>query len=188
MTHNALLTRLSADVAQTIERASGQFSALDEVSLNKKPNSTSWSLLECFEHLNRYNRYYNPLLLQATIGAFSGSSEAEVKSTWLGRKFIRMMEPGNDKKQKTLNRMNPSNSILTAAVIREFIQHQEELSRIIALAREKDLNHGSVAVEFFKLIKLSPAEALKFVIVHQQRHFLQLDRILTANQDIMLKV
>jgi hypothetical protein len=99
-----------------------------------------------------------------------------------------MMEPGNEKKQKTLRRMDPSNSILTVAVIQEFLLHQNELARIIELANGKNLNRATVAVEFFKLFKLSPAEALQFVMVHQQRHFLQLERILKVNQDVILKV
>jgi hypothetical protein len=188
MTRNTLLSQLSSDVEQFIEITSRQFILFDEFVLNKKPNSTSWSLLECFEHLNRYNRYYNPLLLRAIENAPSVSSDAEVKSTWLGRKFIRMMEPGNLKKQKTLLRMDPSNSILTVAVIHEFLRHQNELATVLKLANGKDINRGSVAVEFFKILKLSPAEALQFVIVHQQRHFLQLERTLEMNQNIILKV
>jgi hypothetical protein len=101
-----------------------------------------------------------------------------VKSTWLGRKFIRMMEPDNTKKQKTFRRMDPSNSVLTIDVIREFLNHQNGLAQTIRLAGDKDLNQRAVPVEFFRLLKLSPAEALQFVIVHQQRHFLQLERIL----------
>jgi hypothetical protein len=178
MTHSTLLSNLTSYVDQFVERTSTHFIALDELVLNKKPDVSSWSALECFEHLNRYNRYYNPILRHSVTSAPLSSPEAEVKSTWLGRKFIRMMEPDNTKKQKTFRRMDPSNSVLTIDVIREFLNHQNGLAQTIRLASDKDLNQRAVPVEFFRLLKLSPAEALQFVIVHQQRHFLQLERIL----------
>jgi hypothetical protein len=94
----------------------------------------------------------------------------EVKSTWLGKKFIAMMHPDNQKKLKTFARMNPSNSNLTKAVLNEFLKHQNDLLDALKNISNANLNKGRIPVEFFKLIKLSLAEALQFVIVHEQRH------------------
>ena len=64
-----------------------------------------------------------------------------------------------------------------------FDRHQARLLELLVLARLADLNRKAVPVEFFRLLKLRLAEALKFVVVRQQRHEPQARRVQAGLRD-----
>jgi len=172
MKQQKLIARLKQEILSLIETVEHTFLALPLEELNWKENNKQWSALECVEHLNRYNRYYNAAI-QIAIHSAAGSQGQEISSTWLGAKFINMMRPENKKKQKTFGRMNPAGSKLSKAVLQEFISRQQQLLTLLDEASQVDLNKGKVPVEFFKLLSLTIGDALQFVVVHEQRHVLQ---------------
>jgi hypothetical protein len=140
--------------------------------LNWKEHPGQWSILECIEHLNRYNNYY----LQEIESNFTRSNQRvdlELTSTWIGQKSIAMLSPLNRKKQKTFKRMNPANSSLNSDVFKQFISDQLRMKAIVEELMQIPVNAKVVRVEFFKLLKMTIAEALEFLIVHQQRHIIQ---------------
>lgn len=169
------IQRLRNNIETMLETVTQEFMSLPAADLNKKENQTSWSILECLEHLNRYSRYYNARIANAmdALQPREGDANAEARSTWLGRKFIGMMHPSNMKKQKTLKHMNPANSTLTKSVVDEFMQHQQTLLALLTRASTFNLSQGSVPVEFLKLLRMNLGDALEFVTVHQQRHVRQ---------------
>ena len=159
-----------------------EFYPLTESRLNWRKTPSSWSVLECIEHLNRYSSYYNHELRKSLDNAKTKGYPVEhPKSTWLGSKFIQMMHPDNIKKQKTLKRMDPANSALDKSVVKKFLQYQEELRHIIQDTQTINLNKSYVPVEFMKLLKMNLGDALTFVIVHEQRHISQAKNILNMN-------
>ena len=170
-----LLNGLKKDVAAIIRQTETYLHLPDDV-LNARPSAESWSILECFEHLNRYNRFYNAAI-DARLRLEKNEISQNVKSTWLGRKSIESMHPSNLKKQKTLKHLNPVSSSLLRGVIGEFVEHQKQLLRLLEVAKRSDLNRIKIPIEFFRLLKMTLGEAFQFVIVHEQRHFLQLERI-----------
>jgi uncharacterized damage-inducible protein DinB len=183
MNTNTLLTQLAQATRQLLATVQTELQPLALAPLNQQPAPGAWSILECLEHLNRYSRYYNPQLANAL--ARPGTPQPEVCYSWLGRKFIDMMAPGNPKKAKTLQRMNPSGSRLGREVLTEFCQHQQQLLELLAQASRTDLNRKAVPVEFFKLLKMRVAEALEFVVLHQERH---LQQALRAKECLQIEV
>lgn len=172
MTTTEFLRTMRKEVEAISSAVTNEFTPVATEKLNQKRNSDSWSALECFEHLNRYNAYY----LQAIEKAISRSTNdrsAELRFTWMGRKSIQMMHPSNAKKQKTFKRMNPSTSKVSRGAIDQFLTDQERLLSLLQQNLCDKLNAKAVPVEFFKLLKMTIAEAIQFVIVHQQRHLLQ---------------
>ncbi|WP_210489582.1 DinB family protein [Rufibacter aurantiacus] len=154
-----------------------EFLPLDSAALNSKPHATGWSVLECMEHLNRYSRFYLPHLERAINATATPLSPQPVRYSWIGKKSLDLVNPANAKKHKTLKHMNPHNSKLTTQVLTEFLQHQEKLLRVLASAAKADLNQKAIPVEFFKLLKMRLGEALEFLILHQQRHIQQAQRV-----------
>lgn len=181
MKSNELLSGLEKSVNEMVLRTENHFGSLPDHILNRKAAPTKWSILECYEHLNRYLRYYNPAMAKRLTNA-GPAITVEIKSTWVGRKSIAAMHPNNQKKQKTLKHMNPVNSDLDRMVITEFLQHQKDLLDLISKAGKVDVNKIKIPIEFFRLAKFTLAEALEFVVVHQQRHFIQLQH---AAQDAL---
>lgn len=181
MKSSQLLSTLQDNVQSIITDVENEFVSLDESVLNYKPTTASWSILECFEHLNRYNRFYNAKFREAIDG--SSRHADDVRSNWIGRKFIAMMHPDNKKKIKTVKNMNPTigqQSKLTRSTVEEFLKHQHELLRILDAAKRADLNRSNIPVEFFRMIKMRLGDALQFVIVHQQRHLIQARTVLSC--------
>lgn len=176
MNTSQLSEQLTSEVKQIIEQVEQHFLPLDREKLNWKENPDRWSILECLEHLNRYSRYYNPILERKVLDQTSGSYE--YKSRWMGRVFINMMDPKNSKKQKTFKHLNPVGSSLDKNVISEFIMHQAKLIQILEHLPQVNPNITTVPVEFMKLLKLSIGDALSFVITHEKRHLQQAKNVL----------
>ena len=181
MTTTHFLAALHTAVVDLRATAQQQFAPLNDVQLSQRPAPASWSILECLEHLNRYSRYYNAALARAL--AQPGPTPrrpANVTYSWLGRQSVAMMHPTTLKKQTALKRLNPLGSHLGREVLAEFDQHQTYLLELLAQAYHADLNRAAVPVEFFRLLKLRLGEALEFVVVHQQRHVQQAQRVQAA--------
>ena len=178
ITNTSFLAELTAAVEALRIAVRTDFAALPPTLLNQRPAPASWSILECLEHLNRYSRYYNPALAQALPPPRPVPLVLpEVKYSWLGRKSVEMMRPTNAKKSTALARLNPLGSQLDGHVLIEFDQHQARLLELLAQAHGTDLNRAAVPVEFLRLLKLRLGEALEFVVVHQQRHLQQAQRV-----------
>jgi hypothetical protein len=167
------LSLLAQDVKVIISSVETEFVSLDQDTLNYKETQDRWSILECFAHLNLYHRFYNNEFRKVLSKANRSEQNDDVTSNWIGRKFVRMMDPENIKKSKTLKHMDPSRSRLQHSVLAEFLVHQTELLDILTSAETTDLNRLKIPVEFFRLLHMRFGDALKFVIVHEQRHLLQ---------------
>lgn len=178
MTNQEFIRQQIGEVRTMIDVVEGKFLPLDHDTLNWKETAERWSILECFEHLNRYNRYYNPALQNATRKMQARSGGKSYSSRWMGRLFINMMNPKNTKKQKTLKHLNPVGSNLDGGVLKEFISLQRSLITIIERAGHINLNKQAVPVEFFRLLKLSVGDAILFVVTHEKRHLVQAENVL----------
>jgi hypothetical protein len=178
MTTIALTDYLTGQIKEITKEAEVQFLSLGIEKLNWKESPQQWSILECFEHLNRYNRYYNAALEKAIKEAKVIPGAIPYKPKWLGKFFIRMMDPQNTKKHKTLKHLNPQNSNLKRDTLTEFIGHQTHLLHLAGAAQRVDLNVKAVPVEFLRMLKLSIGDTLRFILVHEQRHLQQAENTL----------
>lgn len=173
MTASQLIEQSEKDVQEILKTIQSDLTDLSKETYNWKANAESWSILECFEHLNIYNRYYNDALKTAIQKAKNAKPKQQYKSGWFGQMSINSMKPNNTKKQKTLAKFNPVNSSLSTTVLDEFIQHQQDLLEMLEAAKSINISKNLVPVEFFKLLKMKIGDTFRFVIVHQQRHLQQ---------------
>jgi hypothetical protein len=58
MTAQDLILQLQNDVQEIIETTEQDLLNLDSKIVQWKENADSWSVLECYEHLNVYHRFY----------------------------------------------------------------------------------------------------------------------------------
>jgi len=173
MNANTFLTELQTTVRHLQATVEMELVPLDDFTLNFKPSPERWSVLECLEHLNRYSRYYNPAIAKALQRVPTQTVDGVVRYSWLGRKSIAMMQPGNGKQYKAVKHMNPVGSTLSRVVLTEFLEHQTQLLVLLTAAQTADLSKKAVPVEFFRLLKLGAGEALEFVVRHEERHVQQ---------------
>jgi hypothetical protein len=157
--------------AQTLQNQS------DEI-LNAKTSATSWSCLECLEHLNLYGNFYIPEI-QKRMNATPNSSSDIFKSGRWGNKFALDMLPKEGmKKMKTFKSKNPIHSQLNASqVIATFIQQQHVFLELLAIAENKDLTKIKTSITL-PLLKFRLGDTFRFVIYHNERHIVQAKRVL----------
>ena len=150
---------------------------MTEAQLNFKPDADKWSVLQCVEHLNRYSEYYLKTIENKLSKAKEKGAE-EVKYSWFGRMSIKSIHPDNRKKSKTLARLNPAASEVNRGILQDFITHQKTLLTLMDKAEKHSLNSIKIPADVFKLLKLRLGECFEFLIVHQQRHILQMKELL----------
>lgn len=155
-----------------------KFKALSLEELNAKPNETSWSILECLEHLNLYGDFYIPEINNRMANS-NFSSVDNFKSGLLGNYFAKSMLPKEKlNTMKTFKNMNPLGSDLDKKTLDRFLEQQNQLLEILASAKSKNLNKVKTAISISKLIKLKLGDTLRVVIYHNKRHIIQANNLI----------
>lgn len=174
-----LLSSLEADVHALLQDVS-KLSSIDDKLLNRQPAPGKWSAAQVIEHLNSYNRYYLPQIEKVLDRRLA--FEVKFKSGWFGNYFTKLMQPGEG--GSISNKMNapkdhvPGELLNSAAVIKEFIAGQNRLLGYLQKARQTNIGKLRVPISISKFIKLKLGDTFRFLIAHQQRHFIQLHNAL----------
>jgi hypothetical protein len=152
--------------------------------LNYKPAADSWSVLECFEHLNRYGQFYIPEIKKRMDTRKSNLPRDEFRSGKLGNYFAMSMLPKPNKKlnkMKTFKSKNPNGSQLNFNVLNEFVNQQSQLLELLEKATQTSLNKIKTSITL-PGIKLRLGDTFRFVIYHNERHIQQARRALEFAQ------
>jgi hypothetical protein len=176
MQSEKLIQSLLEQTRQIINQAE-KLKTYDLNTLTWKENETSWSVLECLEHLNLYSDFYLPQM-EKEIKNSTTKTNIEFKSGMLGNYFAKSMLPKERlNKMKTFKDKNPLNSNLDKAVIDKFINQQIKLLDILNQSRNVSLNKVKIQTSISSLIKLRLGDTFQFFINHIIRHLKQIDRI-----------
>lgn len=145
--------------------------ASDEL-LNKRSDDTSWSALECIEHLNLYGHFYIPEF-RKRISNSKYKADKLFNSGLVGNYSAESMIPDdNMKKMSTFKDKNPLGSTLNKDCISEFLDQQKQMLELLHKSREVSLNKTKTATTL-PLIKFKLGDTFRFVIHHSERHMLQ---------------
>lgn len=140
------------------------------------PKPETWSVAQILEHLNSYGRIYLPQIDKAISGSQS-HREAWFNSGLLGDYFTRMMKPKNvfevENKMKAFKSHSPENKLNAGIVLDEFVEQQHKLLQLLEMSKLKNLNSIRIPLSITKLVKLKLGDAFRFLIAHEQRHFIQ---------------
>lgn len=155
-----------------------KFSSLSTENLNSRVEQNSWSILECFEHLNLYGDFYIPEI-KKRIESSKTQPKVNFKSGVLGNYFAKSMLPKEKlNKMKTFKDKNPIGSKLDKSTIERFIQQQEQILNLLDISKEIDLNKTKTDISISKLIKLKIGDTFRVVVYHNERHLKQAKKIL----------
>ncbi len=153
--------------------------SLSDLQLNFKQNTSTWSILECIEHLNRYGDYYLPEIQNQILAQKGGQASPIFKSGLLGNYFAGLMQAkdGKMKKMKSPKDKDPSHSKLTRMTIDRFLKQQELLHSLLLQSKKVDLQRTKTAISLSKLIRLRLGDTFRFFVYHIERHVLQAERV-----------
>ena len=180
-----VLDQLEADVRQMIADVF-YLKAEDPGVLLQQPAPGKWSVIQVIEHLSSYDRYY----LVAIEKAMEQDKPAAhaFKPGWLGNYFTNMMKPGEGdtvgNKMKSPKEHRPPAKLDAFPVINEFIEQQHYLLELLQKARSKNIGTIRVPVSISKFIKLKLGDTFRFLVAHEQRHFVQIRNTLQAVKGI----
>ena len=186
-TTSVLIDNLYRDTEGSLEKAINTWQNLPSDVLMKQPLPTSWSASQCLEHLNFYGQYYLPAIEKAILKAQAKGSKANThfKSGWLGDYFYRLMLPNTEgvtrSKMKSPKNAIPSPEHDAKVIVAEFIDQQEKLLLLLEQARTVNMGKIRIHISISPFIRLKLGDTFLFLIAHNQRHILQLERALNLN-------
>ena len=170
-----LLNDLAQDVRRVKESAEF-FKNVDKTKMVYSPGKGRWSAVQVLEHLNGYNRHYLPAI-ESELSVVTYDTNSWFSSGYWGEKFTKMMRPANvyevKNKMKTTKKMSFPNSLHVDSVLKEFLEGQDRLLRLLEMAKGKDLAKIHIPITLTKLIKLRLGDTFRFLIAHEQRHMIQ---------------
>ncbi len=170
-----LLNELIADVRR-IKESAAFFQNTDQTKLAYSPDKQKWSVMQVLEHLNAYCRHYLPKI-EKELSVVTQSSNSIFTPGYWGEKFTKMMKPTNvyqiKNKMKAMKAYTFSNNLNIQTVLKEFLEHQDQLIKLLELAKSRDLNTIRIPITLTTIIKLKLGDMLRFLIAHEQRHMIQ---------------
>lgn len=176
-----ILNELAASVEQMLQQLS-TLQHLSDAELNQQPQPGKWSIAQVLEHLNSYNRYYLP---EISIALQKGKRDGVkfnplFKTGWFGNYFTNMMLPKGGKiknKMTSPKDHRPADRLNSKKVLSEFLTGQQQLLTYLHDASNTNIEKLRVPISISRFVKLKLGDTFRFLIAHQQRHFLQIDNI-----------
>lgn len=183
-----LLEHLQADIRQLILEAN-YLKRTDPGILLQEPAPGKWSVIQVLEHLNSYGNYY----LLAIERSLKQDKPAKLmfKPGWLGDYFTKLMKPGENgviaHKMQSPKGHRPHSHPDAFPVLNTFLEQQHYLLELLESAKTKNIGSIRTPVSISKFIKLKMGDVFRFLIAHEQRHFVQIENTLAAIKGITNK-
>jgi uncharacterized damage-inducible protein DinB len=177
-----LLDQLKADTRQIIMETKVLLQNDPEL-LTRQPAPGKWSIVQILEHLNAYGRFY----IREISKALSESNQLPDRmynSGWLGNFFTNSMKPTTDKrvknKMKAMKDYSPQSDLDSKAVIDEFLQQQQDMLNLLVSAGSRNIGRIRIPITITRFIRLQLGDTFRFIIAHNQRHFIQCANTINA--------
>ena len=169
-----LIENLKKDIDILLECADFFRKEIDALLIQPEPGK--WSVTQVLEHLNGYGRIYLPAMDRA-IAMSQSKREAWFNSGFFGNYFTNSMKPKNvfevKNKMKAFKAHSPDNNLNPAKVLDEFVEQQHKFLQLLDMSKQKSLNAIRIPLSFTKLIRMKLGDTFRFLIAHEQRHFIQ---------------
>jgi hypothetical protein len=183
-----LLDQLQADVRQIILDAT-HLKSTDPGLLLQEPAAGKWSVIQVLEHLNSYGDYYL-VAIERSLEQNKPAIEF-FKPGWAGDYFTKMMKPGENgtigHKMQAPKDHRPNKHPDAYPVLTTFLEQQHYLLELLEKAKAKNIGSIRTPISISKLIRLKLGDVFRFLIAHEQRHFVQVENTLAAVQGITNK-
>ena len=181
-----LLQELRVVVEEQQQRARA-IRAMDPRRLQHRTAPDQWTVLEVFEHLVLSSGVYSRGLRRAFDKDVPAKPfDAVFSPGMLGNYFTKGMLPdasgGLRFRMRTMRMFDPAKQTgASLASIDRFIALCDDLLGLLEEAGGRNLNKLKVVSSLGWTVRFKAGDAFRFPIAHQQRHFLQIERILASS-------
>ncbi|HEY7404879.1 MAG TPA: DinB family protein [Candidatus Angelobacter sp.] len=171
------------ELDRTDQQARLLIAGLSEAQINWQPGGgTGWSVAQCLDHLVQATTLYTPAL-QAAVHKAKGSpghTWKPIQPGWLGRWFIRELEPPPKRKLKSPKKAVPAAQLKGAEVLKAYVAAHDQVRALIDEVREMDLNRIRFRNPFLRLLPWTVGTGLMIIGAHDRRHLWQAEQVLKA--------
>ncbi len=182
--------KLIEDLKSRVKKAKLQAQSFENLSieqLNWKGSKSSWSILECLEHLNMYGDFYLKEIEDKMLSSQHNESVEIFKSGLFGNYFANALAAKNgavQNKMKSPKDKVPDLSKLDKKTVRRFIQQQDRMLSLLDQGKKVNLMKIKTGLSITTLIKTRLGDTFRFVIYHIERHMVQANNALEAFQQL----
>ncbi|MEO9531524.1 MAG: DinB family protein [Crocinitomicaceae bacterium] len=180
---NDLLDKLSYISNKLMDEVRTEFEGLSKEQLHWNPDKTSWSIAQCFVHLNAFHTFYVPAFEERILNSRFQSPEEMFQSSPLGNSTYIKVKLGKLKnvkrKLKSPKDYNPliNKNLDTENVVDKFLDFQSQLIQAIDGARNINIRKTKMSFTKRPIVKLRVGDALQYIVYHCERHVEQAKRI-----------
>jgi hypothetical protein len=171
----AQFERLAADADALVR-------PLTDTQFRWRPSPESWSISDCIEHLNTVARLYLPSLDEGIADAIRRGLYAEgpFRYNWMGRLFVRLMEPPPPLRLRTPQAFVPPAPRSRAEIMAAFRAYQVQFVDRLRQANGLDLARARATSPASRWIRLPLGTAFALMTAHERRHLWQARRVMES--------
>jgi DinB superfamily len=141
--------------------------------------ATSWSVVECLDHLTQTANAFIPAIASAMAGAPRLTTNRALRTGTLTRLFIRNLEPPYRLRFKVLTPLIPRRQDYDSAW-GAFEESQVQLAKTIRSAAGLAIDQVRVESPVYARFRYNVYGALCMLAAHERRHLWQMEQILKA--------
>lgn len=175
-----------ADLVDEVERQTGEILGLvgdlAPKAFGWRPEPDRWSIGEHVEHISLTDRPYlaaiDESVRRAREAGWSGAGP--YRGGFVGRWFIRTMEPPPRRRMPTLKRLEPPTDLEREPVLVELQAVQEATITSLRAAEGVDIGRAKIRSPFFRLLKLPVIQAFEVMLAHTRRHIWLMREVMDA--------
>ncbi len=175
---NSVLASYDSQFTALHERIDRLVARLSHEDLLWRPAEGEWSIVECLEHLNAAWK-----VLPKLDGKIGEARDRNLVGTgpfsepWLGRLYIRLIEPPARIKVKSPRQYRPRLDPPPAEVVPRVLQLQKELGARVRSADGLDVGAIRMSSPISRRFKMTLGQWFAFLAAHERRHLWQAERV-----------
>lgn len=166
-------------IDQNTKRFIETFNTLTEGELNWRPNEETWSIAQNIRHVIIMNESYFKKINESKDGTSKTPFLAKFDFIlrFMGNSIGNFGKPDRKKRTETFEIWKPEDQTFSTSILDDFKNHQDTFKKIIKqsvplIGKDAVLRSPATNLLFFK-----PAQALDFIISHEERHFNQANEV-----------
>lgn len=158
-----------------------KFCGITETELNWRPNSESWSVGLCIEHIIKSNFIYFDLFenLCNTTYKHRLYEKTPFLANFLGSLILKSCMPDTLRKVKTLSVFEPSTSDINLGILKRFVDCNAQFANYLDKMKLLEKLDITITSPASKLVVMPLKTVFEILIYHEIRHFNQAERTLT---------
>ncbi len=159
-------------------------SPLSDEEFSRPPAAGGWSVAQCLDHLNASAREYLPKLDESVADAIRRGlyGEGPFNYGWIGRLFVRSMEPPPRFRFKAPTVFQPGPPRSRHDVVAAFRAYQVQYIDRLRQANGLDLSRARVRSPAAAWLRIPLGSGFALMTAHERRHLFQMRRVIQSNR------